>query len=298
MKYYDFSCKHDILLENKDGSLLPMDEPYFEAEKIGEDTWRIFSSGDNSYLLKGDGMGLLVDSGYGAGNIREFCESVCGCPVPWIANTHEHFDHTANNGYFDMAFMSEICSLHATEPYVSFEGILFKTDYPRTLIKDHDIIPLKGRELVCLQLRDHTPGGMTYLDRKGRILYSGDEIWPNKKLNVPVQDYAADMEAINEYRNDFDILCAGERVFAGEVFDNQIINLRKAIADPLAGSVWQPEGIRNSSRVSQDGRIIYDRQFPHPGDGARGLWGDQLRKPTEYRIAETNGCRLVYPVYQ
>lgn len=100
MKELDWSCKENILIKGFDGRLIPMSEPYFESRQIAPGTWQILSSGDYSYLLAGEGQGLLIDSGYGAGNIREYCEKLCGLPVPWIANTHEHFDHTANNCYF------------------------------------------------------------------------------------------------------------------------------------------------------------------------------------------------------
>ena len=50
--------------------------------------------------------------------------------VPWIANTHEHFDHTANNCYFDLVFLTEKAHERATTPFKSFQGIDFPKDYP------------------------------------------------------------------------------------------------------------------------------------------------------------------------
>ena len=44
----DFSCKHDILIKNPDGSFSHMDEPWFEAEQIAPNTWKVLSSGDFS----------------------------------------------------------------------------------------------------------------------------------------------------------------------------------------------------------------------------------------------------------
>ena len=99
----DFSCKHDILIRNKDGSYTPMDEPYFENEQINEDTWKVLSSGDYCYIIKGDGEAFALDCGYGAGNIRSYMEQVAGVPVPAVINSHDHFDHTACNAYFDRA---------------------------------------------------------------------------------------------------------------------------------------------------------------------------------------------------
>ena len=66
----DFSCKHGILIRNPDGSYSPMDEPFYQAEQIAPNTWKILSSGDFSYLVVGDREGISIDTGYGAGNIR------------------------------------------------------------------------------------------------------------------------------------------------------------------------------------------------------------------------------------
>ena len=96
----DFSCKHDIWLEDEDGSLQPMDEPYFRSWRIAPGTWQILSDGDFSYLVEGDEEAILIDSGYGAGNIRTYAQSLTEKPLSKICNTHDHFDHTALNSYF------------------------------------------------------------------------------------------------------------------------------------------------------------------------------------------------------
>ena len=50
MPMIDFSCKKDILLEDEDGLLTPMSEPYFRNWLIAPGTWRVLSDGDYSYL--------------------------------------------------------------------------------------------------------------------------------------------------------------------------------------------------------------------------------------------------------
>lgn len=59
----DFSCKKDIFLEDEDGLIVPMSEPYFRSKLIAPDTWQVLSDGDYSYLLEGDDEALLIDSG-------------------------------------------------------------------------------------------------------------------------------------------------------------------------------------------------------------------------------------------
>lgn len=66
----DFSSHHDTMIENADGSQVPMDQPYFTSEQIAPDTWKIQNDGDYCYLLAGDELAVMIDCGYGAGNIR------------------------------------------------------------------------------------------------------------------------------------------------------------------------------------------------------------------------------------
>ncbi|MCD8142911.1 MAG: MBL fold metallo-hydrolase, partial [Clostridiales bacterium] len=160
MKPVDFSAKHDVLIRHKDGTLTPMDVPYYETTQIGANTWMIMSSGDYHYLVAGDANGVAIDTGYGAGNLREYLEGLCGKPVPWVVNSHHHFDHTANNCYFDMAYMGEEALSRASIPFPSFDGVAFPApDYPKTPGGDGDIIPREGRPLEVLRIGGHTEDG-------------------------------------------------------------------------------------------------------------------------------------------
>lgn len=292
MKELDWSCKENILIKGFDGRLIPMSEPYFESRQIAPGTWQILSSGDYSYLLAGEGQGLLIDSGYGAGNIREYCEKLCGLPVPWIANTHEHFDHTANNCYFDLVFLTEKAHERATTPFKSFQGIDFPKDYPAQYVKTRDVIPLPGRELICFELGDHSPGGVAFLDKKNNILFSGDEIWPTKPLRTSPAEFGRKLEAISEYRDWFDILYAGNGQYGAGVVDKLLICCKRADQGDLGVPAPEDLGLLGfwEDRLP-DGTIIYDRIRPHMGDGGAGKKNpnqDRLRCITE------RGVRLVY----
>ena len=295
MAYFDWSCKHDILIRNADGSLLPMDEPYYEAELIAPDTWKILSSGDYSYLLAGDGQGLLIDSGYGAGNIREYCEQLCGLPVPWIANSHEHFDHTANNGYFDLAYMTEKCHENATIPFASFAGIEFPRDYPVRHVKTGDIIPLPGRPIEVFELADHSPGGAVYLDKKERILFTGDEIWENKPLNNSPAAFADYLEVIRRHRDEFDVLWGGTGRHDADLIGT-LLELCRRAANGEHGEPNQPQpGVGGPCKETlPDGTVVYDRMRPHEGDNSGPLWGKERPDPATMRVLSKDGVTLVF----
>lgn len=276
MNIIDFSPKHDTLIRYKDGTLLPMDVPHYEATQLNEDTWQIMSSGDYHYLLAGEELGVSIDTGYGAGNLREYLEQLCQKPVPWVINTHHHFDHSANNFYFDMAYMGEEALTRASIPYPSFDGITFPApDYPKTVVGDGDIIPLKGRELEIFRIGDHTEDGIAILDRKYRMLFIGDEIMPHgKTLNGSLRKWKDSLEKLMARRGDFDtIYCGG----AGKVADGCLEIFYEAACKALAGEELEaPEKDEApmppmEAEYDDQGHEIYDCQRPHiediPKDG-------------------------------
>ena len=265
MQAVDFSSKHNILIRHKDGTLTPMDEPYYETKLIAPGTWQIMSSGDYHYLVEGDEEAIAIDTGYGAGNLREYLESLCGKPVRKCINTHYHFDHSANNCYFDLVYMAEEDVDRASVPYPSFEGIDFPRDYPVEIVAENSVIPLKGRPLEIFKIGDHTPGGIAILDRKERLLFSGDEIMPGGKMMRSAEKFALDMAKLKSHRSEFDRICGGPEMLDGEEVDifykaSQLILRGERSAAPDRHSP--------SKRLIQEenGITIYDCQHPHPED--------------------------------
>ncbi|MCD8330227.1 MAG: MBL fold metallo-hydrolase [Lachnospiraceae bacterium] len=290
----DFSSKHDVWIRNKDGSLSRMDEPYYETEQIAPGTWRVLSSGDFSYLLEGDEEALVIDSGYGAGNIREHMQTLTDKPVRCIANTHHHFDHTANNSYFERAYMSEPCVPLATIPFPSFQGMDFPRDYPITVVEDGGIIPLKGRELQAFYIPDHAESSMVLLDRKEHLLFTGDEFMPmGKRLNGGLKSWLENLEKINRYRSEFTMLYGGAFTMKAEFFDACLQCARYAMEhDDIVTSNGGPKGPPPGMMKPDpnETRTIYDRQMPHPED--RG--GSEPIAPENVRRVEYAGTNLTY----
>ena len=68
----------------------------WEAKK---GTWFInFMNGSqNIYLLEGKEKAMLIDTGWGAGNLRACVEKLTDKPLI-VVNTHFHPDHSAGNG--------------------------------------------------------------------------------------------------------------------------------------------------------------------------------------------------------
>ncbi|OFV81426.1 MAG: hypothetical protein A2Y78_05935 [Acidobacteria bacterium RBG_13_68_16] len=288
----DFSSKHDILIRSEDGTLTPMDVPYFRATVVAPGTWQILSDGDYSYLVEGDDEALVIDSGYGAGNIREYCQSLTKKPVRNIANTHDHFDHTANNSYFERAYMSAETKKKATLPFPSFEGITFPRDYPIEVIGDGYRFQLGNRELEVFEIPNHASGSLAFLDKRERILFSGDEIMPmGVRLNCSVAQFEKNMRKIAARRSEYDTLCAGFGVFAASYMDKFLANARYILAGQ-EGEPVKPRPRPAAPAAAEGGPVTYSRRMPRPGDVPRnvGQTNEYLRTMTHA------GCDITYDV--
>jgi hypothetical protein len=180
VKSIDFSAVRNVLLVNPDGTLQPMDKPYYTSKLIAPGTWQIMGDGDYCYLVEGDKEAMMIDSGEGAGNVREYAQSLTKKPIHYVANTHPHFDHTANDGYFDKAYMSQGTKDHLPMPGAAFKGVNVPRNFPIEVISDGYTFQLGNRTLEVIELGNHAPGSTAYLDRKQRILFRAMTSWPSR----------------------------------------------------------------------------------------------------------------------
>lgn len=229
MKWYkdmppvDFSSRHEVLIEDADGTLTPMDVPYFRAEKLADGVWQILSDGDYSYLVAGEREALVIDSGYGCGDLRAFCRSLTEKPVRYIANTHFHFDHTANNYLFDKAFLSAESVGKCSVPNASFGQITFPGDYPVEVIGEGYVFDLGGVELETYAFSDHSPGSLAFLDKKHRLLFSGDEmVAENYRIKYSFAHSLAMVQKFKRLQVWYDRLCAGPGIFPASLVDEYL----------------------------------------------------------------------------
>ena len=285
-KSIDFSSKHNVLIKSDDGTLTPMDVPYYKTTLIAPGTWQILSDGDYAYLIEGDNEALAIDSTYGAGNIRQYMQTLTKKPLRYVANTHEHFDHTANNSYFDRAYMSAETQKHATIPYPSFTGITFPRDYPVQVIGDGYVFHLGNCDIEVFEIPNHTMGDLAFLDKRERLLFSGDVFLGNITINAnsSVARFAANMRKLEARRKDFDRLAGGPGVSDASYVDKLLANAEYILAGHEGAPATQPNGPRpaqgqgagqgqapwqNTPSPGPNGEVVYNRKSVRPPDRAQ-----------------------------
>ena len=201
---------------------------------LSQDTWCVEDCGVRCFILKGTKSGLLIDTGMKLKGIRKIAEDLTGLPVRLI-NTHADPDHIGANSEFG-SFM-----MHPSECanyYGMFHG---KGDVDP--VYDGDEIDLGERELEIILIPGHTPGSIMLLDRRNRILFSGDSVQDGRIfLFGPMRDihgYILGLKRLRGWEGKFDrvypshgslplelgiipsLIDGAERVMRGEVEGNK-----------------------------------------------------------------------------
>ena len=188
---------------------------------IREGVWAITNRWQNfMYLLIGEQRALLIDTGYGEGNLRAVVEGITDKPVT-VINTHGHFDHTGGNGWWPRALMARpsaaTCRIPFSEEQRRWRDAKPYPDYEIEFVKEGDRIDLGGRQVEVLEIPAHHEGSIALLDCTDRLLFTGDELESGQVLlfvrasGLPIAQVAAahraNMEKLRARRADYDYLC-------------------------------------------------------------------------------------------
>lgn len=188
------------------------------------------------YLVAGKKQAMVIDTSIGLCNIRETAEELTSLPLICV-NTHGHGDHMGGNWAFEKAYMN-LADLPLAEESISWpevqEGIKqFGIRYPPfEPIEDGQVFDLGELQLEALYLPGHTPGEIVLLNRRDRILFSGDGIlehlWLQLPESLPIATQIESMERLLPLRNQFDCILHGhcQQPAGAELFDTLLAALK------------------------------------------------------------------------
>ena len=194
-------CRQLPRPEYKTLERVKLEDDWFEVYRVRPGVFAIYEPKQFeeviSYLIVGSKRALLFDTGLGVGRISDVVHKLTRLPVT-VLNSHTHFDHTGGNAEFD-----EILGMDNEYTRRSAEGGLdpFARDLlePERLcgkppqgvhgpmptrafriarfIRDGERIDLGDRVLEVVATPGHTPDSLCLLDRKNRLLFTGDTFY-------------------------------------------------------------------------------------------------------------------------
>lgn len=190
-----------LLREHSDlKEFYPDIDPYAEAYKMRDNMWAIFSEsldggGDPwMYLIDGPEKAMLIDTGFGCGDLKGLCHKLVGDKELIVVNTHAHVDHAHGNGQFvrcychvnEVPLMELANNPHIWDRLFDENGKPKYTEFdPADLIDFHpfEIVGIEdghifdlggGYEVEAVLLPGHTPGQCGYYDRRNHTIFIGD----------------------------------------------------------------------------------------------------------------------------
>lgn len=204
----------------------------FTSEKISEHVTRITEiTGTHMYLVEGNEKALLIDTGCGIGNLKEYVEQLTGKPL-LVVCTHGHMDHAGGADQFETVYLSQKdwklsfthCSLENRKQYTMITtGIVHpeinkeeiaELKFQKTRIRpykkllDEMKFDLGGVTVQALPLDGHTSGSMCMLFCEERNILFGDACNPSVFLfdteAESVEAYKDALESFRKYEDRYD----------------------------------------------------------------------------------------------
>ena len=178
-------------------------QDWFEVYEIQPRVFAIYEPGQFeeviSYLIVGSQRALLFDTGLGIGDMRRLVGELTDKETV-VLNSHTHYDHVGGNHAFETIYGTDLEYTRSHERGRSHDqvaefvgdGWIWKPtpegfsvgDYVSRpfgithRVEDGQILSLGDVELEVLLTPGHAPDSLCLLDRKRRLLFTGDTFYP------------------------------------------------------------------------------------------------------------------------
>ena len=174
------------------------------AYKLRDDLWLLQTAQGipvSIYVLEGNEKALVVDSGNAIKHFKEDLKKITDKPLI-LALTHGHIDHVGSIDEFDTLYINP-----RDKPMIP--------DYKGTVIDLNPgfVFDLGGRQVEVIEMYGHTPGHIGLLDKKGKLLITGDAIghticWMHY-TNLPLESLAGVLKYLITIKDQFTEIYTG-----------------------------------------------------------------------------------------
>lgn len=227
----------------------------YKVSRHADNVWTILegdaSSNVNIYVVEGKDSTLIIDTGFGSGDIKSYIQTLTKLPLI-IVNTHGHGDHTGGNRQFSKVY------LHPDDFYMVGAGgrkmaAMMMIDKPDGKakpsgdapaksgsvtyipIREGHVFDLGGRKLEVIEVPGHTHGSIVLLDKENKILFAGDNtnsiVWLFLGDCYPLEVYLKSLEKVQKRIDDYNIVMPGHNTPLEKTYISEQIGAVKSILD-------------------------------------------------------------------
>lgn len=205
----------------------------FEPQAVSQHIQRIIlPCGVCVYLVQGTNGAVLLDTGFGIGDLRSFVESLITTPYHvWLS--HGHLDHAGGSAQFEEVFLSpadfalekrhniwqrrydEIISGPDGAPAdFTAQDLQPSRTAPYSPLKTNAVLKLGGVQVQAIPVPGHTAGMQVFLIPEDRVAIFGDacgEMTLLAKEMLPT--YVAALRHLQVYQDQFDTVLRNHGAF-------------------------------------------------------------------------------------
>lgn len=194
--------------------------PPLEVFQMRENLYSIYSKCPHDmgdvwiHVLIGNEKALVIDTGFGIGDIKGIVTRLTEGKELIVVNTHNHGDHILGNSQFEKVYCHKLDQpMLEKKMYPEYWKEFCKvTDH--SFFREEDVIPFCTYEIVpcenhhkfnlggghmveMIWMGGHASGSSVFLDHKSGILFSGDSVmWPGITTSMAsrLKSYQNDVE--------------------------------------------------------------------------------------------------------
>lgn len=183
----------------------------------------------NSWLIKGQGTSVLIDSALPLPGFKAFAESIAQTPVQLVLS-HTHPDHIYRLSEFDECWIhpDDEGMLRGDYGFNAYEGI------PETIhyLREGDVLDIgNGHELQVYHVPGHSDGSIMLLDAKSKSLFASDTIARRLLYGlgkwIPLDEFILDLKRIKALDFEHIYTCHDRTALSRTFIDFMIDSLKQ-----------------------------------------------------------------------
>ncbi len=207
----------------------------YTASLINAGFWSIEEGGVRSFLIEGLDKAMLVDTGFGTGDIKAFAGTLTSLPL-FVINTHTDRDHTGCNDSFEKIVM------HPAEVNYYKQK---KTEVSTVIefINDGAVIDIGTHRFEVIHIPGHTPGSIALLDREKKLLIGGDSVQTGAIFMFgegrDFIEYISSMQKLDKMKDGFETILAshGDLFISKDIIAELIKAAQMVVDGELEGQI-------------------------------------------------------------